>query len=393
MAQMLTEPLGGGAATPVVDSLRWIVLAGDVLTRRDIERLRPLAPRAGFANLYGATETQRALSFHVVDLDASALTLLPLGRGMPDCQLLVLDQAGGLAGIGEVGEIGIRSPHLARGYLDDEDLTRARFVANPFTGRSGDRMYRTGDLGRYLLNGEVTFAGRADGQVKIRGFRVETGEIEAVLDAQPGIRAAVVVFREAPGAPGAPGDHRLVAYLVLDPERPAEPAAVREALRRQLPTYMIPSSWVVLERLPLLPNRKVDRRALPAPEDDRDRVYVPPSTPTEESLAAIWSALLGRERIGAGDDFFQLGGHSLLATRVASRARDAFGIELPLPVLFQETTVAGLAAWIDRQRSLEAAPAGPALPKIQPRRRALSRVASLSDAEVQELLRRKRGAE
>ncbi|HEV8580082.1 MAG TPA: amino acid adenylation domain-containing protein [Thermoanaerobaculia bacterium] len=390
MAQMLTEPPGGGAEAPEIPSLRRAFLIGDVLTRRDVERLHRAAPRVTSVNLYGATETQRALSYHVVERDTDLPAVLPLGRGMNGCQLLVLDRDCRLAGVGEVGEIAFRSPHLARGYLEDEVLTGERFVTNPFTGRPRDRIYRTGDLGRYLPTGEVTFAGRADGQVKIRGFRVETGEIESVLGLQPGIRETVVAAREVPGTPG---DRRLVAYLVPDPENPPDPAAVREDLRQRLPAYMIPSAFVILERLPLLPNGKVNRRALPAPDEDRERPHVPPSTPTEETLAEIWRNLLGVERVGAGDDFFHLGGHSLLATRVAARVRDAFGIELPLPVLFRETTLAQLAAWIDRERAERP---GPALPKIQARRRGaaevLSHLEELSDAEVQELLRRKKAA-
>jgi amino acid adenylation domain-containing protein len=393
MAQMLTEAPGGGAEAPQIPSLRRAFLIGDVLTRRDVERLQRAVPRATCVNLYGATETQRALSYHVVERTGDLPPILPLGKGMEGCQLLVLDREGRLAGLGELGEIAFRSPHLARGYLEYEALTRERFAVNPFTGLPGDRIYRTGDLGRYLPDGEVVFAGRADGQVKIRGFRVETGEIEALLDVQPGIRKAVVAVRETPDASG---DRRLVAWIVPDAEHPADPAAVREALRRHLPAYMIPSAFVVLEQFPLLPNGKVDRRALPAPEEDRERAYAPPSTPTEEALAEIWRLLLNVERVGAGDDFFHLGGHSLLATRVAARVRDAFRIELPLPVLFQETTLAQLAAWIDGERARRPAAVGPALPKIQARRRGaaevLSRLEELSDAEVEELLRRKKAA-
>src|SRR6185295_7049747 len=371
MAQVLTEPPGGGAAAPEIPTLRRAFLIGDVLTRRDVERLQLAAPQVTCVNLYGATETQRALSYHVVESDADLPAVLPFGRGMQGCQLLVLDREGRLAGIGEVGEIAFRSPHLARGYLGDEALTRERFATNPFTGQPGDRIYCTGDLGRYLPNGEVAFAGRADGQVKIRGFRVETGEIEVLLGAQPGIHEAVVAVRETSGTPA---DRRLVAWIVPDPQRPPDTDAVREELRRRLPVYMIPSAFVVMEKLPLLPNGKVDRRALPAPEENRNRTHVPPSTPTEQTLAEIWRGLLGVEVVGAGDDFFHLGGHSLLATRVAARARDAFGIELPLPVLFRETTLAQLAAWIDRQRT-ESAP-GTALPKIQARRRGAAEVLS-----------------
>ncbi|HSG39798.1 MAG TPA: amino acid adenylation domain-containing protein, partial [Thermoanaerobaculia bacterium] len=364
MGQVLTEPPGGGVAPATIPSLRWVFLVGDVLTRLDVDRLRGIAPAAACVNLYGSTETQRAVGYHVVETSGErSRQILPLGRGMEDVQLLILNAAGGLAGIGEVGEICVRSPHLAAGYLGDEALTRERFAVNPLTGRQDDRMYRTGDLGRYLPDGEATFAGRADQQVKIRGFRIELGEIEAALGRLPGVREAVAALRPDPADPADPYRRRLVAYVVPDPATPFDSDAARDALRERLPAYMVPAAFVTLERLPLSPNRKVDRRALPDPGEDRERPWAPPSTPAEETLAGIWRALLGVERVGRDDDFFVLGGHSLLATRVASRVRDAFGIELPLPVLFQETTLARLAAWIGRGK----APAAGAAPRILPR--------------------------
>src|SRR6185436_2574262 len=232
---LLTEGLSGSGdgAAPAIPTLRWVLLVGDVLTRLDVDRLRRIAPRATCVNLYGSTETQRAVGYHVVEeqeiADARAPQVLPLGRGMRDVQLLVMSRVGPdspprLAGVGEVGEIWVRSPHLARGYLRDQALTAERFQADPFvdptdrtdptdrsdrSGKPGTRAYRTGDLGRYLPNGEVTFAGRADQQVKIRGFRIELGEIEAALGRLPGVREAVVLARE-----NGPGDRHLVAYVV-----------------------------------------------------------------------------------------------------------------------------------------------------------------------------------
>ncbi|HYX24263.1 MAG TPA: amino acid adenylation domain-containing protein, partial [Thermoanaerobaculia bacterium] len=288
LGQVLTEPPGGGAALATIPSLRWAMLVGDVLTRLDAERLRRAAPGAGVVNLYGSTETQRAVSFHVADVaDAGSggrsRQVLPLGRGMKDVQLLVLRAGAGpaaLAGISEVGEICLRSPHLAAGYLGDPELTREKFQVNPFTGLPGDRIYRTGDLGRYLPDGEVAFAGRRDLQVKVRGFRVELGEVEAALGRLPGVREAVVVARQ--DAPADPGDRRLVAYVVPVPEPADRPALevrdLRDALSATLPAYMVPAAFVLLERLPVTPNHKVDRRALPAPEPGRaaSRELVPP---------------------------------------------------------------------------------------------------------------------
>jgi amino acid adenylation domain-containing protein len=396
MGQILTEPPGGGAEPASIPSLRWALLVGDVLTRLDVERIRRLAPGVTCVNLYGSTETQRAVGHHVAGDQDGGLAVLPLGKGIQDVQLLILTRAGQLAGIGEVGELAVRSPHLAAGYLGDEALTRERFAPNPFTGRAGDRIYRTGDLGRYLPNGEAIFAGRADAQVKIRGFRIELGEIEAALGRLPGVREAVVVARE--DAPD-PGGKRLVAYVVPDPDRlnNAGVAALRDALLATLPFYMVPAAFVLLPRLPVTPNGKVDRKALPEPSGERPDVgaaYEPPVTETEQTLAGLWTALLKVEKAGLGDDFFALGGHSLLATQMVARVRDAFAVELPLAAVFQEKTLGRLAACIDRERGTPKAVSP--ISTFQPRRRSrgadqlAARVESLSDAEVQELLRLKR---
>ncbi|HSG40923.1 MAG TPA: amino acid adenylation domain-containing protein, partial [Thermoanaerobaculia bacterium] len=332
MGQVLTE----GTEGLTVPGLRYVLLVGDVLTRLDVARLRGLAPAVTVVNLYGSTETQRAVGYHVVSEREIAegergRQILPLGRGMEDVQLLVLSRDGKLAGIGELGEIAVRSPHLAAGYLGDEALTREKFT--------GD-LYRTGDLGRYLPDGEVEFVARADHQVKIRGFRIELGEIEAHLGRQPGVHEAVVIARDAPGI-----GRRLVAYVVGD----AALESLRDALKSLLPAYMVPAAFVKLEALPLTPNGKVDRKALPEPEAERAAEgFVEPRTPTEEILAGIWCGVLGLERMGVQQDFFDLGGHSLIATQVVSRVRDAFGVELPLRWLFETPTVAGLAAAIDR---------------------------------------------
>ncbi|HKH46811.1 MAG TPA: amino acid adenylation domain-containing protein, partial [Thermoanaerobaculia bacterium] len=304
-------------APPVeVPSLRWAFLVGDVLTRRDVARLRRLAPGVTCVNYYGSTETQRAVGYHLAE-EHGPREILPLGRGIPDVQLLVLNPAGALAGIGELGEISMRSPHIALGYLrglGDPQLTAERFVAD---------LYRTGDLGRYLPNGEAVFAGRADTQVKIRGFRIELGEIEAALGRFPGVREAVVIARQHQGT-----ERYLAAYLVPAPGVTLTERELRAFLRDRLPDFMVPATFTLLDALPLTPNRKVDRRALPAPEwRPTEDAWQAPRTAVEEVLAGLWAEVLGRERIGATDDFFALGGHSLLATRVISRLRAAFGIE------------------------------------------------------------------
>jgi len=354
LGRVLTEAPAGS-----IPSLRRAFFVGDVLTRRDVERLRATAPQVSCVNLYGSTETQRAVGYHRVE-ESEAREVYPLGRGMPDVQLLVLTPAGLLAGIGEAGEVCVRSPHLAAGYLNDPELTGRRFVTNPFTGREGDRLYRTGDLGRYRPDGEVEPLGRADLQVKIRGFRVELGEVEAALTRHPAVREAVVVAR------GSSEDRRLVAYLVPDivPEGSMpDIRELRDFLRARLPEYMIPAAFVFLDALPLTPNRKIDRKALPEPGRDEPREAAAPRTPIEELLTAVWSEVLGTDRIGPEDDFFALGGHSLRVTQVLARVREAFGVELPVRSLFESPTLAGLAARIEE--ALRAGPARPAPPLVR----------------------------
>ncbi len=347
LGQVLTEPPGDGTAAAPVPSLRYVFLVGDVLTRLDVDRLRRLAPGVTCVNLYGSTETQRAVGYHVVDTEAGgagqrARQVLPLGRGMEDVQILVVNAAERLAGIGEVGEIWMRSPHLARGYLGDEALTRERFRVNPFTDDETDRVYRTGDLGRYLPNGEAVFAGRADQQVKIRGFRIEPGEIQATIGRLEGVRESVVVVREERG------DRYLAAYVVPEPGAAPDLAGrLRPFLAARLPDYMVPAAFVELPALPLTPNGKVDRRALPAPQRQAAGTAAPRG-PVEERLAGLWADLLRLDAVGAHDNFFELGGHSLLATQLVSRVRGAFQVELPLRVIFEAPTVADLAAWIER---------------------------------------------
>jgi amino acid adenylation domain-containing protein len=352
LGRLLTEAPSGS----LIPSLRRAFFVGDVLTRRDVERLRALAPEVACVNLYGSTETQRAVGYHRVEKGA-AREVYPLGRGMPDVQLLVLTPAGLQAGIGEAGEVCVRSPHLAAGYLGDPDLTARRFVTNPFTGREGDRLYRTGDLGRYRLDGEVEPLGRADLQVKIRGFRVELGEIEAALARHPAIREAVVVAR------GSAEDRGLVAYAVPEGGAPGS-RELRDFLRARLPDYMIPAAFVFLDALPLTPNRKVDRKALPEPGREEPREAAAPWTPIEELLAAVWSEVLATDRIGPEDDFFALGGHSLRITQVLARVREICGVELPVRSVFESSTLAGLAARIEEALRTGASAAAPPLVRV-----------------------------
>jgi len=347
---MLELLIGGGEER--LPALRRAFVVGDLLRRSEVERLQRMAPSVACVNLYGSTETQRSVSYSVVPRPGegpAGRETLPLGRGIPGVELLVLNAAGGVAGISEVGEVHLRSRRLARGYLDDAELTTQRFLPNPFHPEdAGDRLYRTGDLGRYRPDGEVEFAGRADQQVKIRGFRIEPGEIEAALRAHPAARECVVVAR-------GETEKRLVAYLAPASEAVAA-RELRAFLAGRLPDYMVPASFVWLDALPLTRTGKVDRRALPEPVVAAEEGgVVAPRNAVEELIAGIWSELLGRDpsTVGVHDNFFELGGHSLLATRALSRTREALGVNVTLRALFEAPTVAGLAAWIERRRGEE----------------------------------------
>ncbi|HVG43869.1 MAG TPA: condensation domain-containing protein, partial [Longimicrobium sp.] len=340
-------------------ALRLACFGGDVLRVGEVERLRAIAPNAETVNFYGATETPQAMGFFRLPADLAVVgPTVPVGRGIEGVDLLVVTPSGTLAGIGEMGEIAVRTPYLARGYLNDAELTAARFVPNPLTGDPADRVYRTGDLGRYRPDGAVEPVGRADQQVKVRGFRVELGEIEGALASHPAIREAAVMARETDA-----GECRLVGYWVPVEESGPDAAALRAHLKALLPEYMVPSAYVRLERLPLTANGKLDRRALPEPEAAAtDARPAAPRTPTEEILAQLWAEVLRMESVGVDDDFFALGGHSLLATRLLARVQNSLGVVVPLRALFEGPTVAELAVRVEEMRR-----AGlPVLPPVVP---------------------------
>jgi amino acid adenylation domain-containing protein len=324
-------------------SLRHGFFVGDKLTWADVDSLRRIAPAVQCVNYYGSTETQRAVSYYEVPStprDGSQKTVLPVGRGMPDVQLLVLNKKGGLAGVSEAGEIHMRSPHLARGYLGDENLTQARFVVNPFAGDRADRLYKTGDLGRYLPDGNAEILGRNDGQIKLRGFRIEPAEIETALTRHTNVREAVVtVYDNA-------GERELAGYVVIQPGAAPSVDELRAFLKISLPDYMVPSVFVFLNSLPLNPNGKVEYRALPDPQSRGARghaEYVAARDDAERRLCRVWSEVLGVGRVGLDDNFFAIGGHSLLAAKLFARLDETFGRSLPLNVLFRAPTVRLLA--------------------------------------------------
>jgi amino acid adenylation domain-containing protein len=351
MGRFILESSGEEAEVPC---LRYLFFVGDVLTKRDVALFHKLAPAATVINFYGSTETQRAVSYYVVppesiSHEASNKEVIPLGRGIRDVQLLLLNSAGGLAGIGEIGEIYFRSPHLAQGYKGDAILSAERFLANPFTVMDHDRLYRTGDLGRYLPDGDVEPLGRRDAQVKVRGYRVELGEIESVLAQHPTIAEAAVMARE-----DGTGEKWLVGYVVMQPDSDSvNTSELRRYLRQRLPDYMVPGAFVRLTKLPLTPNGKLDRRALPEPEQGlstNGKDYAAPRTAVEKQLGSMWAELLRVPRVGIHDNFFELGGHSLLGIQLVSRMRREFRIELPLRTLFEIPTVAALGSLIESEQ-------------------------------------------
>jgi amino acid adenylation domain-containing protein len=328
--------------------LRRLVAGGDVLSPSHVRRA--LAEGITVVNGYGPTEGTTFTCCHAMREAREAEEPVPIGRPIANARVYVVDAGLQPVPIGVAGELLAGGLGLARGYLGRPGLTAERFIPDPWG--DGERLYRTGDRARLLADGRIEFLGRLDRQVKIRGFRVELGEVEAALMRHPGIAEAVVVVR------GEGADRRLVACVVGEP-LPAD--GLRRFLEALLPAPLIPSAFVFLPELPLTANGKVDRAALPEPAVRRPVRGRLPSGPVEELLAGLWEELLGVERVGAEDSFFDLGGHSLLATRLVSRIRDAFAVELPLAELFQEPTVAAAAARIEALRR-GGEPAAPILP-------------------------------
>jgi len=341
-------------------ALREVVTAGEQLQiTAAIAELFARVPAARLWNQYGPSESHVATAYALAGPPRSWAALPPIGRPVANARIHLLDEAGRPVPPGVPGELHIGGDCLARGYYRRPELTAERFVPDPVGGAGqrnlsggglGARLYRTGDLARYRPDGELEFLGRNDQQVKIRGFRVEPGEIEAALATHPGVREAAVVAREPPAGRGGP--RRLVAYVVAgEPAAAPTPAELRAHLRELLPEHMVPALFQLLPALPLTPSGKVDRRALPDLEPgtgEPEAVSVPPRTPLEETLAGIWRELLGVERVGVRDSFFDLGGHSLLAVRLMARIRRQSGSDLPLAALFAGPTIERLAALLER---------------------------------------------
>jgi amino acid adenylation domain-containing protein len=322
-------------------SVQVVNLAGEALPSILARQIYERTGVAKVYNLYGPTE----------DTTYSTYTLVPrggkvtIGRPLPNTQAYILDESRQLLPIGVPGELYLAGDGLARGYFGREDLTKERFIPNPFSKESGARMYRTGDLARFLADGNIQYLGRIDNQVKLRGFRIELGEIEAVLAKHPSVQSVVVIVRE-----DNPGDKRLVAYVVPSGTS-ISGALLKDLARQRLPEYMVPSAFVQLRALPLSPNGKINRRLLPAPDwhtTDGEKL-VAPRNELESKFVKIWQTVLGIPKIGVRDNFFDLGGHSLTAARVLAEVERTTGKELPLSALFRGATVESLARLIDEQ--------------------------------------------
>jgi amino acid adenylation domain-containing protein len=335
LAQVTMEP-------EAFKELRYILLAGEMLRGNDIKKFFDLyGSRIQMINLYGPTETTLAKLFYRIterDVDKARI---PVGKPIEGAQIMVLNEDMQEADIGDMGEIYIRTPFISSGYYNDKDLSRKVFIRNPFSDNPKDIIYKTGDIGRIMPDGNVELLGRADYQAKIRGVRVELGEIENQLLNYRTVREAVVVARE-----DKENYSYVCAYIVADEKLLT--SDLRAFLLKELPEYMIPSYFVQLDTLPLTPNGKVDRKILPEPDKsiDTGREYIAPEGEVEEKLAVLWQEILGLERVGTSDNFFEIGGHSLKATTLISRIHREFSVDVPLREVFKSTTIKGLALYI-----------------------------------------------
>ncbi|PHN21027.1 non-ribosomal peptide synthetase [Pseudomonas sp. ICMP 460] len=329
--------------SPLTHSLRQVIFGGEAL---EPGILKPWYARAANAavqlvNMYGITETTVHVTYRPLQPeDAQRVGTSPIGVRIPDLRLYVLDAQGQQVPHGVEGELYVGGAGVARGYLNRQQMNAERFLSDPFDSTPGARMYRTGDLGRWQANGTIEYLGRNDDQVKIRGFRIELGEIEARLAACEGVREAVVIARE-----DEPGEKRLVAYLIAADGADLSAADLRAQLQVSLADYMVPGAFVMLTQLPLTTNGKLDRKALPAPDNNAfaRRDYEAPQGALETTLARLWGELLGVERVGRHDQFFELGGHSLLAVKLIERMRQV-GLNADVGVLFGQPTLVALAA-------------------------------------------------
>jgi arthrofactin-type cyclic lipopeptide synthetase C len=328
----------------LMPSLRTINLAGEPLKKTLIEKVFARSNATRVCNLYGPTETTTYSTWISFRRDEKIVE--SIGRPVANTQIYLLDKNKHPVPLGAVGELYIGGAGVARGYLNRPELTQERFLTNPFSRHPKARMYKTGDLGRFREDGTLEYLGRNDFQVKIRGFRVELEEIEAALESCAGVGEAVVLAREDHS-----GDKRLVAYITTTADRalPLDVEALRSHLSSLLPGYMVPAAYVLLEKLPLTPNDKVDRKALPPPDDGAyaTRAYEAPVGEMETSIARVWMQALKLERIGRHDNFFEIGGHSLLIVKIMTLLRQ-LGIRATIADLFNHPTIESFAAFLSK---------------------------------------------
>lgn len=337
-----------------IDSLKNAFFVGDALIKRDVNRLKKLCPNSKCINMYGSTETQRSVGYFVVpepEIVELMTEVMPAGVGMKGCDLILLNDANQLAGVGEVAEIYVRGHHLSLGYIGLEDQTKEKFLPNEFSKISGDRMYRTGDLGRYTTSGILQCFGRADDQVKIRGFRIEIGEINATLSLHKNVKENVTIVRE-----DVIGEKKLVAYVVptgLDNQGEAIDASelskeLRTFLDGKLPSYMVPSHIVIIQTMPLTPNGKINKAALPKVETSQGPSKpIRSLSPIEDKLMRVWSRVLALDVQSPDDNFFEIGGHSISATRLTLEITKEFSLNIPMQLLFVAPTVTLMAKKIE----------------------------------------------
>ncbi|HHK5948385.1 TPA: amino acid adenylation domain-containing protein, partial [Serratia marcescens] len=356
---MLQSFLADGQAASRCGQVVRVMCSGEALPAALVAEFYRRLPQAELHNLYGPTEAAVDVTAWHCSREADRVSV-PIGRPIANTRIYLLDDHGQPVPLGAVGELYIGGVQVARGYLNRPELTAERFLSDPFA--PGGRMYRTGDVARYLANGDIEYLGRNDQQVKIRGFRIECGEIEAVLATHPAVREAVVDAR------AVGDDKRLVAWVVpaADVAEETLAGALRQHVSAALPDYMVPSAWVVVAALPLSPNGKLDRRALPEPQGAQSQAaYEAPQGEHETLLAGIWRELLNVEQVGRHDNFFELGGHSLLAVRLTNRLQQVEW-QLPLQTLFANPTLLALAQQLRRTDEalppIEAMPRGAALP-------------------------------
>jgi amino acid adenylation domain-containing protein len=326
---------------PSTTSLRLLLTGADTL-----HRYPSLTLPFKLVNNYGPTEATVVATYGYVPPTEHPHGPPSIGRPIANTQIYILDEHLHRVPIGEPGELHIGGVGLARGYINRPELTNEKFIPHPFSSEPGARLYKTGDLARFLPDGQIAFMGRTDHQIKIRGYRVEPNEIMSVLNGHPAVQTSLVVARE-----DTLGDKRLVAYLVLVPAAYVTASSLRETLMTYLPDYMIPVAFVQMDALPLTPNGKIDRAALPAPDvanTIQEEIITAPSTPIEEHVAGIVTALLQLVQVGIDDNFFMLGGHSLLGTQIIALVAETFGVDLSLRTLFEAPTVRLLAAEIER---------------------------------------------